>query len=64
MQKADFSNWGDTNAEAIKKDPIGRTAAPTFSGRRGGVFFAFVAFAAFVWDSLVVLVIAFAMAFG
>ena len=63
MQKADFSNWGDPNAEAIKKDPIGRPAAPSFSGRQGGVF-SFVAFVASVWDSLVVSVIAFAMAFG
>ena len=63
MQKADFSNWGDPNAEAIKKDPIGRPAAPSFSGRQGGVF-SFVAFAAFVRDFLVVLVIAFSAAFG
>ena len=39
MQKANFSNWGDPNSEAIKKeDQISRPAAPTLSGRQGGVF--------------------------
>ena len=49
----------------LSKRKIKQTALPLPHFREGGAaFFAFVAFAAFVWDSLVVLVIAFSVAFG
>ena len=69
MRPAEFMVWCDSNAEAqkrIKNKKAGRRSAP-YVGADGGLFRligAYVAFASFVYHSLVVLVIAFTGPFG
>ena len=64
MQQSALMDWCDLNAEAkkrIKNKKAGRRSAPHV-GENGGLFRyigAYVAFALFVYQSLVVLVIAF-----
>ena len=64
MQQSTLADWCDLNTEAkkrIKNKKAGRRSAPHV-GENGGLFCyigAYVAFALFVYHSLVVLVIAF-----
>ena len=64
MQQSTLADWCDSNTEAkkrIKNKKAGRRSAP-YVGENGGLFRyigAYVAFASFVYHSLVVLVIAF-----
>lgn len=64
MQQSTLADWCDLNTEAkkrIKNKKAGRRSAP-YVGADGGLFRyigAYVAFALFVYHSLVVLVIAF-----
>ena len=64
MQQSALMDWCDLNTEAkkrIKNTKAGRRSAP-HAGENGGLFRligAYVAFASFVYHSLVVLVIAF-----
>ena len=69
MQQSALMDWCDLNTEAkkrIKNKKAGRRSAPHV-GENGGLFRyigAYVAFASFVYHSLVVLVIAFTGPFG
>ena len=69
MQQSTLADWCDLNTEAkkrIKNKKAGRRSAPHV-GENGGLFRyigAYVAFASFVYHSLVVLVIAFTGPFG
>ena len=69
MQQSTLADWCDLNTEAkkrIKNKKAGRRSAP-YVGGGGGLFRligAYVAFASFVYHSLVVLVIAFTGPFG
>ena len=69
MQQSTLADWCDLNTEAkkrIKNKKAGRRSAP-YVGADGGLFRligAYVAFASFVYHSLVVLVIAFTGPFG
>ena len=69
MRPARFVVWCGSNTEAqkrIKNNKAGRRSAP-YVGADGGLFRligAYVAFASFVYHSLVVLVIAFTGPFG
>ena len=69
MRPAEFMVWCGSNTEAqkrIKNKKAGRRSAP-YVGADGGLFRligAYVAFASFVYHSLVVLVIAFTGPFG
>ena len=69
MQQSTLADWCDLNTEAkkrIKNKKPGRRSAP-HAGADGGLFRligAYVAFASFVYHSLVMLVIAFTEPFG
>ena len=69
MQQSALMDWCDLNTEAkkrMKNKKAGRRSAP-YVGADGGLFRligAYVAFASFVYHSLVVLVIAFTEPFG